>query len=190
MMITPDSLLKLLSLIIVAIIAFLLNKFFYNRPKIVAYYGHFSRHLLKKHTPIEVFTHSVIVRNIGQMTATNVRLGHRKTRDNEGKTLDFPEISIFPEVMYSIADLPDGGKEIIFPTLVANKQITISYLYFLERYINFNTHVECNEGAAEIIRIIPTRELPSWKKIILFCLLFVGASTVLYFTIHFLLSLN
>lgn len=191
MIISPEELLKISSPFVVAIIVFLLNKFFNNKPKLIAYYGHFSRHFLKKPQPnIPIFTHSVVVRNIGRLTATNVRLGHNKRVNKDGEALEFPEINIFPEVMYSIVDLPDGGKEIVFPTLVAKKQITVSYLYFFSEYASFNSYVECTEGAAEIIWAIPTKELPVWKKNILYVLLFIGASTTLYFAVRLLLILT
>jgi hypothetical protein len=176
------NILRVLSPFMVAIFAFLLKKFFNSRPKLIAYYGHFSRHTLKKTEPnITIFTHSVVIRNISEQTATNVRLGHRKVTDANGVTLDFPEINIYPEVNYTTIDLPEGGKEIIFPTLVNNKQITISYLYFYHYFWNFNTYVECNEGAAEIVTTITEKALPIWKKFILISLILIGASTSLYF---------
>jgi hypothetical protein len=190
MIIIPDGLLKFLSSAVIVILAFLLNKFFYNRPRLIAYYGHFTGHLLKKCDPnIPIFTHSVVIRNLGKLTATNVRLGHKKRIDLQVNPLDFPEISIVPEVMYTKNDLPDGGKEILFPTVVPNKQITISYLYFHLNHMNFNTYVECDEGAAEIINTIPARNLSTWAKGILWSLIFIGATTVLYFALLALLHI-
>lgn len=116
-------------------------------------------------------THAVVVRNSGKLTAKNVRLGHQF----------LPNYTIYPNTKYEITDLPGGGKEIYFPVLVPNEQITISYLYFAPiNYSNINTYVKSDEGLAKVIKVIPTPSISTWIKVILYILLFIGFTTTIY----------
>lgn len=251
-----------------ALILFFLNKYFYNRPKLVAYYSHISAHrvpsnngyfinimtigiepnkeqldkqysdklpmLLKngndvliygsdldgntllvkssnpavynsivftgnivclKEVPPEIYsdisanmahissmyigTHALVVRNVGKVSAKNVRLGHKR----------LPDYNVFPVTKYEVTVLPGGGKEISFPTLVPGEQITISYLYFSPTVCSqVNTHVKSDEGLAKIIDVIPAPNLPMWQKVLFWILLFLGTSTVIYFAILLVVS--
>ena len=70
---------------------------------------------------IRVHTHTFVIRNAGRRPAHNVRLGHTQ----------LPNFSVYPSVPYTINALPEGGSEIVFPILVPNELITITYLYWL-----------------------------------------------------------
>lgn len=254
--------------LITAFIAFLLNKHFQNKPRLIAYYGHVSAHripnnkyslyvmssiaepnkvsldaqysgklpmlikhdnnvwiyglnvdgdtkLTKSNSPekynslsfaenliqlqevsediyvdirscdahlstMYVGTHAVVVRNSGRLSAKNVRLGHKS----------LPNYNIYPNTKYEVTSLPNGGKEIIFPILVPNEQITISYLYFAPTtYSEINTYVKSDEGLARVIDVIPTPSMATWLKNLLYVLLFIGLSTVIYLCIILIVSI-
>src|SRR5687768_1998 len=99
------------------IIGFLLNKYFTNRPKLIAYYQHISvgkfitQEEGSQRNPI--FTHTIIIRNDGRVTAKNIRVGH--------KNLDSISLNVYPDCPYEQINTPEGGKEIIFPVLVPNE---------------------------------------------------------------------
>jgi hypothetical protein len=91
--------------------------------------------------------------------------------------------------MINYQSLPNGGKEIIFPILVPNEQITISYLYFgTTTYTVINTYVTSDEGLAKIIDVIPAPNLAQWQKVLFYILLFVGLSTIIYIGIILMVS--
>ena len=62
-----------------------------------------------------------------------------------------------------MSDLPGGGQEILFPSLVPNEQITVSYLYLPPvTWDQINLGVKSDEGFAKVIRVIPMRLYPKW----------------------------
>lgn len=127
-----------------------------------------------------VGTHAVVVRNSGRLSAKNVRLGHKS----------LPNYYIYPNTKYEVTSLPNGGNEIIFPILVPNEQITISYLYFAPTtYAEINTYVKSDEGLAKVIDVIPAPNLIAWQKVVLYILLFMGLSTIIYIGIIVVVSL-
>lgn len=168
--------------LITAFIAFILNKFFQNKPKLIAYYGHISVH---KVTPpdsgsLNIHTHAVVVRNTGKLPAKNVRVGHNF----------LPDYNVMPSTMYEVLKIPGGGEEISFPILVPNEQITISYLYFPPiTYSQINTYVKSDEGLAKVINVIPTPSLSPAQKFLAYILLFIGCSTVIYLLIIIVVAL-
>jgi hypothetical protein len=163
---------KLASPIITLILGAVIRHYTERRAKVVSYIGHVSAFTLQNEQRTPVFTHSVIVRNAGKKAAQNVRLGHNiLPRD----------ISIFPQVQYRIEQNPEGASEILIPILVPKEQITISYLYFPPVTWNqVNTYTKSDEGLAKIINVILTPQLPKWTLILLWTLIFIGASFVLY----------
>ncbi|HAT4697482.1 hypothetical protein SC738_04275 [Legionella pneumophila serogroup 1] len=121
---------------------------------------------------MNVHTHAVVVRNTGKLPTKNVRLGHNF----------LPNHNIFPNIKYELTNLPNGGKEISFPILVPNEQITISYLYFAPTvYTDINTHVMSDDGLAKVISVIPSPNLSTKIKNMLYILIFIGATTLIYF---------
>jgi len=182
-MITIDSLLKFVSPILVAILAFVLNKFFSNRPKLVAYYGYISSHKIrpqKEGETLDIHTHAIVIRNLGKLPAHNVRVSYNI----------LPDYNVIPKVKYDIFDIPDGGKEICFPNVAPKEAITITHLYYPPiTYANIKTYIKCDEGLARIINVLPTRVLATWQKAVLYALLFIGATTVLYFAMKLLVCI-
>jgi hypothetical protein len=115
-----------------------------------------------------VNTHSIVIRNAGRQAATNVRLGHNF----------LPDINVRPDVSYDIFDLPAGGKEIVFPTLVPKKQITVNYLYFApDTWDKVNTHVESDHGPANVVAVILQRQAKPWLVRVIWALVVIGCIT-------------
>jgi len=143
--------------IITLVIGIFLNKYFSNRERVIAYQSRVAVHKIKasdpKYSDTQVNTHSLVVRNTGTKSAINVRIGHNF----------LPDFHVFPDIPYEVNELPGGGSEIIFPTLVPKKEIDISYVYFPPDTFNLiNTHVESDEGPAKIVTVQLFQVLPPW----------------------------
>lgn len=149
-----------------------LDRYLERRARVVSYLGHASGiRLTRPDGPVVVNTHSVVVRNAGRSAAKNVRLGH----------VVLPDFQIFPDIEYTVRDLPGGQKEILIPTLVPKKEITVTYLYFPPLTWNqINTHLESDEGPVRVLRVLPTVQPPRWALIILWGLIVYGAVALLY----------
>jgi len=161
--------------IVALFVGALLNHILTNREKLITHYGHVSGFRLEPtapdNEPTYVNTHSIIVKNSGRKTATNVRVGH----------IILPDIKIYPDIEYHIQDLPGGGKEIIFPKLIPKKEITISYLYFAPTLYNqINTHVESDEGLAKAVNVLLQPQPPKWLIRIIWVLIIYGIVGVFY----------
>lgn len=158
--------------IITLLIGIALNHYLENRPKVISYLGHVSGiRLSSGQTPMQINTHSVVLRNAGRKTANQVRLGHNV----------LPDFQVNPDIAYSVETLPGGGKEIVFPQLIPKKQITVSYLYFPPLlWSQINTHIESEEGPVKIINVLPTAQLPKWLLILLWLLIGYGFIGVVY----------
>lgn len=149
------------------------NRLFESRPALISYFGHVSAF---RHTPpggqsLQVHTHSVVLRNAGRKSATNVRLHH---------TI-LPDFNIWPSVIYNIDTLPDGSKDIVIPSLVPGEEITVSYLYFPPVIAaQVNAGVKCDQGIANQITVLLQRQFPHWFNRTVIALLFVGIVTSLY----------
>ena len=142
------------------------------RPKVVSYLGHVSGiRLSRGEQPMQVNTHSVVFRNSGRKTANNIRLGHN----------ELPDFQVFPDIEYTVADLPGGGKEIRIPKLVPKKQVTITYLYFPPlTWDQVHTHVESDDGPVKILNVLPKVQPPKWLIAILWLLVGYGVIGLLY----------
>jgi hypothetical protein len=126
-----------------------------RRADVITWLGHAAA--VNAKTPqgqaFPVHTHAVVVRNAGKMPATNVRLGHQQ----------LPFFSVFPDVPYKVEALPGGGSEIVFPRLVGNEQVTITYLYYPPLLWNqINTHIKSDQGWARVLTVLPTPQQPMW----------------------------
>lgn len=156
---------------IVFLIGVFITHVFENRPKVVCYLGHVSGIRLNRDQPLQVNTHSIVLRNAGRKVANNIRLGHNT----------LPGFQVFPDIEYEEKNLPGGGKEIIILKLVPKKQVTISYLYFPPLTWNqINTHLESDEGPIKVLNVLPTAQLPRLWIAVLWFLLIYGAIGLLY----------
>ena len=154
----------------------LVTHLFSNRERLITHYGHVSSFKVKPKDSTQpdqwVYTHSVVIRNLGRKAAKNVKLGHAVLPEN---------INVEPDIEYSTKDLPGGGIELIFPNLVPKKQVTISYLYFPPlTYNQINTHVESDEGPAKVVNALLQPQPPKWLVIILWVLILCGAISIVY----------
>lgn len=149
-----------------------LNRAIESRPRVVSYLGHVSGiRLTRGDQPMQVNTHSVVFRNAGGKTANNVRLGHAI----------LPDFQVFPDIEYTVVDLPGGGKEIRFPKLVPKKQFTITYLYFPPlTWDQVHTHVESDEGHVKVLNVLPTVQLSKWMIATLWILVGYGVIGLMY----------
>ena len=162
--------------ILAPILAVIANWILVRRPNLISYMGYASGFLLNDKSSPPIFTHSIVIKNIGRKSATNVRVGHGT----------LPETYlVYPNVQNDVVDLPDGGKEIIFPKIVPKEQITISYLYFLPlNPEQINLYVKSDECLARIFTAIPTPQPPRWVTIVAQILILIGISAVVYFCLN------
>ena len=121
--------------------------------------------------PTRVHTHAVVIRNAGRKPAKNVRLGHRVLENFE----------VSPSTDYTVTELDDGSKELLFPTLIPKQEVTVSYLYFPPvLYTDINTYAKSDEGFATFVNALPTPQ-PSRSTIVLAAILMaVGFVAILY----------
>ncbi len=149
------------------------NRKFESRPNLISYYGHISAftHTPEAGNPFDIHTHSVVLRNAGKKSATNVRIRHSV----------FPDFNIWPQVQYEVEELPGGGAEIVIPNLVPGEEVTISYLYFPPvTAAEINAGIKSDEGFAQAIPVLLQRQYPTWFNVSAALLMLVGAVAVLY----------
>ena len=172
-----NAIATIIASIITAYLAFILDKYLHNKPRVIAYYLHASVHTVKTEQPGIIHTHAIVIRNSGRIAAKNIRVGH----------------AVFPSASYSVnppteheVRVIDENKstELLFPILVPGEQITISYLYFPPvTFKDINTYIKSDEGFAKILNVIPTPQLPKWLANIMYALIFIGGLVVVYLTI-------
>ena len=179
-MLTTDQIIKIASPLVALILGMILKFISEKRPKLVTYIGHVSAFTLKD-SETNVFTHSLILYNSGSKPATDVRIGHF--------TLPY-NYNVYPKIQYSIEENPEGASEIVFPVIVPKEQITISYLYFPPlTWDKINNYEKSNEGFAKQINVIPTPQLPKILNVLIWFLIFIGASFALYWIIKSIISI-
>lgn len=169
---------KLLAPTLTALVGFIAKIYFEAKPKLITYLVHASAIPLHDDKNTNVNTHSVVVRNAGKRTAHNVRIGHNF----------LPAFQIYPQLAHEIIRGGDGSAEIVIPTLVPGEQINISYLYFPPHlFSQVHSHCKSDEMAAKYINIMPAIQPSKLQLFAVWGLMFVGASTLLYWTIYWLL---
>lgn len=148
------------------------DRFLAGRPRIISFLLHASAVTMHgAANPITVNTHSIVIRNPGRKTATNIRVGHNL----------LPDFHVWPDIHYEIKDLPGGGKEILIPRLAPQKQITIAYLYFPPlTWQQVNTQTEVDDGLAKIVNVLPTVQPPAAMRYLLWLLAGYGLLALLY----------
>lgn len=166
---------KLLAALITAISGFAMRWYFEVRPKLLTYLIHASAIPLGDDQGNNVNTHSIVVRNAGKKTANNIRIGHNF----------LPQFQIYPQLSHSVIRDASGSAEILVPTLVPNEQVTISYLYFPPLLWNqVHSYCKSDEMAAKYVNVVPTAQ-PTKLQLTMICtLLFIGATTIVYWLIY------
>ena len=171
---------KLLSPLLTALLVAAANRYLVAKPKLVTYLIHATAIPIPNVQPLQnVHTHSIVVQNAGQLSAKNVRIGHNM----------LPAHSVFPQVHYQVLTTPGGGAEILGPVLAPREQLTISYLYFPPVLWNqIHAYTKSDEGLAKVIDAIPTPRANKYVVAVIWVLIFIGASTVLYWGILWLIG--
>ncbi len=146
---------------------------FENRPTLISYFGNVAAftHTTEAGLQIQIHTHTVVLRNAGRRSATNVRLHHAT----------LPDFNIWPQVVYHVEELADRSKDIVIPTLVPGEQITLSYLYFPPiTVVQVNAGIKCDQGFAKQIPVLLQRQYPRWISILAAMLMLIGIISILY----------
>ena len=154
------------------------NRRYESRPVLIAYFSHVSSFKVSPSgaQPSLVNTHSVVLRNIGRKTATNVRLHH----------IYLPDFNIWPDVAHSVETLPNQTKDILIPALVPGEEITISYLYFPPLTVaQVNAGIKSDQGFARHIAVLLQRRVPRWMHFIVAALMITGLVSILYVLYNF-----
>lgn len=116
-------------------------------------------------------THSVVLRNAGRRSATNVRLHH----------FVLPDFNIWPQLQHNVETLPDGSQDIVIPTLVPGEEITISYLYFPPVTVaQVNAGIKSDQGFAQAIPVLLQRQYSRWFNLTAASLMLVGHVCIVY----------
>lgn len=173
-----DAIGKLVAPIVTAIFGLIAKRYFEAKPKLITYLVHASAIPLGDEKKTNVNTHSVVVRNAGKKTARNVRVGHNF----------LPAFQIYPQLAHEIVRGAGNSAEIIIPTLVPGEQISISYLYFPpDVWSQVHSYCKSDEMTAKYVNVIPAAQLNKFQLSIIWTLLFLGATTLVYWSIYWLL---
>lgn len=177
MLVDWDLVLKLAGPMIGALVGAGAKHLFDSRPRVVAFLGHASGiRLHREEGDLQVGTHSVVLRNAGNKTAKNIRIGHTV----------LPDFQVLPDIQYTVETLPGGIKEIRFDHLIPKKQITVTYLYFAPlTWDQVNTHLETEDGPVRILRVLPTIQLSKPVLASFWVLIGVGFVSIVYLLLVF-----
>lgn len=158
-----------------------LDRIMQKRPKLLTWFTHSAAFTIQNTPPAPptvIHTHAIVIRNSGEKTATNVRVGHH--------TLP-RDITIYPNAGATTHRNPDNSGEILFPTLVSGEQVTISYLYFPPLFWNqIHAYTKCDEGGVENVTVLPTPQPPKWAAALALALMIAGAVGIVYVLITWL----
>lgn len=168
--------------IIALFIGVWVNRWFESRPILISYFGHVSTFRVNPQASNSflVHTHSIILRNSGRRSATNVRLRH----------IVLPDFNIWPDLAHHIEDLSDGGREIVIPTLIPGEQITISYFYFPPTTVGqVNAGIKCDQGFAHQIPVLLQRQYPNWVNVSAALFVLIGIVSALYLIYRALINI-
>ena len=156
-----------------------LNRRIEKRPILLTHWGHVSSFRLQVPEGADnyVNTHSVVIRNEGKRSATNVRLSH---------TI-LPDFNIWPAVQFTVEQVPNSGRDIVIPQIVPGEQLTISYLYFPPvTYDQVNSGVKHDEGFATPISVLLQRQYPRWFNNSAAILVVTGLAAIVYTLFEFI----
>lgn len=175
-----DVIAKLLAPILTGTVVFLVKSYLEAKPKLILYLVQALAIPLKDGKNTSVNTHSIVVRNTGKKTANNVRIGHNYLPKS---------YQLYPKLTHEVVDGADGSKEIIIPTLVPGEQVNISYLYYPpDTYQIVNSYCKSDESSAKAISVIPAVQLNKLQIFVIWFLLFIGTSTIVYWAFVALLA--
>jgi len=181
---TMDTLAKLAAPVITGAFGLFAKLYSDTKPRLVFYLVHaFAIPTRNKFDPealpITVHTHSIVVRNSGKKTAHNIRLGHQS----------LPDFQIHPALIHETNRQADNSGEILIPTLVPGEQVTIGYLYFPpQTFQQVNTYCKSDEMSAKFLNVTPMVPFTPIQMFAFWSLVFIGASSLMYWIIYLLLT--
>ena len=152
-----------------------LNRAIERRARLVSYLGHVAAHRidLENGNQLDVFTHSIVLKNNGRSPAHNVRITHTT----------LPSFNVRSGVMFTTETLPSGEIDIVISVLVPRQEITISYLYHPPTtWSQVNGQIKSDEGMAQVLTVLPVVQFPKWVNAIAAGLMFIGLIALLYVT--------
>ncbi|MBN8947629.1 MAG: hypothetical protein J0I74_11010 [Rhodanobacter sp.] len=129
-----------------------------RKPRLISFLSHATAVRVNppEGPPFNINSHSVVVRNVGRLSATNVRLGHNHL------PTDF---SVWPPAEHEVHRRDDDTAEIVFPTLVPNEQIVVTYLYVSPISFNqINSYTKCDHGFADVVTALTAPMQKPWVK--------------------------
>ena len=151
----------------------LANRWADSREVLGCYLGHVSTFKFARDDGRkgDVFAHSLVLRNLGRRSVSNVRINHPL----------LPDFDIKPSIEYRVEDLPDGSRDIVIPTLVARETITVSYLYFPPvTWQQVTGLVKHDKGFAKPIPVLLQRQFGRKMQAFVGLLLLSGAIAIGY----------
>lgn len=181
---TLDAVVKLAAPFLTAVIGVLAKIYSDAKPKLVSFMIHSFAIPTRNQNqpdngPIIVHTHTIAVRNSGKKTATNVRIGHNS----------LPDFQIHPPLNHEVTRNQDNTGEILIPSLVPGEQIAIAYLYFPpQTYQDINSYCKSDEVLAKYVNVVPTIPAGKIQLFTLWSLVFIGASSLVYWILTLLLA--
>ncbi|MDD2054972.1 hypothetical protein NPS46_20700 [Pseudomonas putida] len=158
------------------------NRKYEKRPELISYIGHMATFdMSTSENSLVVNTHTVVIRNAGGKSATNVRMTHGT----------LPKITIYPPTKVIYEELSVGGVDLVFPVVVPNAVITISYLYIAPlQFVEINKGIKHDDGFAKQIPVILQRQYPRWMIRMSTSAAVVGVIAILYLLIKFSISVS
>lgn len=149
-----------------------LNRFIEQKPKLIAYFTHATVFNLTGVNPATIHTHGIVIKSIGGKPASDIRVRHNFLPQH---------FNVYPAVEYHVQNLSSGGTEIVFPTLVQNEQVSISYLYFPPVvFSQIHAGIRHSNGFATEVAALPTPQYPPWMRKGLWVLLILGIIAFFY----------
>jgi hypothetical protein len=130
------------------ILGWYLNKKFGQKARLIA--GRTNVAHIKMNEGRIVSNHTLIIRNNGSKEARNVTVMHLTLPDN---------YQVMPAIPYSIEKYKDGTG-IVFPTLGPGEEVNICYMYPESLMGEVRGVIKHDEGQAEYINFLLTREWP------------------------------
>lgn len=155
--------------VIAIFVGIALDRFLERRPNLIAYFTHasaFNLPAIATAQAVDVNTHGIVIKNVGKRPATDIRVRHHILPNH---------FRVFSIIEHRVENLPGGGVEIIFSSLVPNEEVTISYLYFPPLFVGqIHAGIRHSEGFATQVTTLPTPQYPTWLRRALLFLLILG----------------
>ncbi|EPT9269351.1 hypothetical protein ACVTOL_004783, partial [Vibrio parahaemolyticus] len=175
-----DLIIKLVVPVVTAILGVLIKNHLDAKPKLITYLVNASAIPLKDDANTNVHVHSIVVRNVGKKSANNVRIGHTHLPKS---------YVVYPPLNHTVEEDAQGCSELIIPNLVPDEQVTIQYLYYPPiTWDRINTYTKSDEMQAKYVNVIPSPQIPMVQQITMLVLMFIGASTTLYWLVQVFLK--